>query len=208
MIGICYLRNIRVLFLKWLVWWMWWGRSPVYLPTTSQRWLIKFCGPDSCVEVGEVGFLFACLFVCLNTSFQTMLILPACPWGLSKSVFRQSLTLAEVSSSLCFPSSAFFELTMQRTSHWTGRPGACLLISNLRPGPQRLLRLSTFVVMPEVQVLRCLQNLSQLCFQWLRIPQRVTWHTFTNSKYMCALGTWPVFPGVHVGRITGRQLPV
>lgn len=50
--------------------------------------------------------------------------------------------------------------------------------------------------MAEARALRCFQNLSQLCSQWLRIPQRVTWHTFSDSKYLRALCACP-----------GRQLP-
>lgn len=91
---------------------------------------------------------------------------------------------------------------MWRIPHSPGWLEVNLLISQL--GSQRLLRSFTCRVMAEARALRCLQNLSQLCSQWLRIPQRVTWHTFTYSKYLCSLSAWPGFPDTQVGRSTWR----
>lgn len=62
--------------------------------------------------------------------------------------------------------------------------------------------------MAEAQVPRCFQNLSQPCFQWLRIPPRLTWHAFTYSQYLCALHPWLGFLYIQVDGVTGRQLPV
>lgn len=63
-------------------------------------------------------------------------------------------------------------------------------------------------VMAEARALRCFQNLSQLCSQWLRIPQRVTWHTFTDSKYLCSLRACPSFLGTQGGSFPMQSCPL
>lgn len=83
---------------------------------------------------------------------------------------------------------------MERAAHFTGRAGSKLVCEVIHLG-----------MMAEARVLRCFQNLSQLCSQGLRIPQRVTWHTFSDSKYLHSRCAWPGFLGAQVGRGTGRH---
>lgn len=92
---------------------------------------------------------------------------------------------------------------MRRISHSPGWLEASLLIFQL--GSQRLPKPFTVGVTAGARVRGCLQNLSQPCSQWLRIPQRVTWHTFTYSKYLCSPRAWPGFLGTQGGRSTRRS---